>query len=179
MASPWWPCSGWGTAHGGLRPAGTGLGSPWVAAAVRICARATGTAATGAAARVERPAGHMRPTIGRNRRRANAVAGRGAGVRAAAAVRSGRRDRAGPRTIGPGPRAGRPCRPAGSVRSAGRMERPPRRRPEARCPIRPGEPCTLCVPGVTGPHDCGLVYLVMHDDELRDGVHEARARARR
>jgi hypothetical protein len=30
-----------------------------------------------------------------------------------------------------------------------------------------GEPCTLCVPGATGPQDCGLVYLVMDDDELR------------
>lgn len=42
------------------------------------------------------------------------------------------------------------------------------------CPIRPGEPCTLCVPGATGPQDCGLVYLVMGDQELREGVHRTR-----
>jgi hypothetical protein len=23
---------------------------------------------------------------------------------------------------------------------------------------------------VTGPQDCGLVYLVMHDEELREGL---------
>jgi uncharacterized protein DUF6767 len=39
-----------------------------------------------------------------------------------------------------------------------------------RCPIRPGEPCTLCQIDVTGPQDCGLVYLVMSDPELREGV---------
>jgi len=27
----------------------------------------------------------------------------------------------------------------------------------ARCPIRRDEPCSLCVPGVSGPYDCGLV----------------------
>lgn len=36
----------------------------------------------------------------------------------------------------------------------------------AQCPVRPGEPCMLCQPG--GPDDCGLVYLVMTDPELRD-----------
>jgi hypothetical protein len=35
-------------------------------------------------------------------------------------------------------------------------------------PIRPGEACSLCVPGVSGPQDCGLVYLVMSDPDLRD-----------
>ena len=49
-----------------------------------------------------------------------------------------------------------------------------RRRPEPRCPIRVGEYCTLCVPGATGPHDCGLVYLVMDDDELREALAENR-----
>jgi hypothetical protein len=39
---------------------------------------------------------------------------------------------------------------------------------EAKCPIRPGDLCSLCVPGATGPHDCGLVYLVMSDPDLRD-----------
>ena len=43
-----------------------------------------------------------------------------------------------------------------------------RTQPEAKCPIRPGDPCSLCVPGATGPHDCGLVYLVMSDPDLRD-----------
>jgi len=49
----------------------------------------------------------------------------------------------------------------------------PRRRPEPRCPIRPGQPCTLCQIDVTGPQDCGLVYLVMSDDELRAAVRRA------
>jgi hypothetical protein len=44
-------------------------------------------------------------------------------------------------------------------------------RPAAKCPIRRGEFCTLCVPGVSGPQDCGLVYLVMSDDDLRDRLH--------
>lgn len=42
--------------------------------------------------------------------------------------------------------------------------------PQPRCPIRPGQPCTLCQVSVTGPQDCGLVYLVMHDPELRAAV---------
>jgi len=43
-------------------------------------------------------------------------------------------------------------------------------RPVAKCPIRPGEPCTLCQLDVTGPQDCGLVYLVMNDPDLREGL---------
>jgi hypothetical protein len=39
--------------------------------------------------------------------------------------------------------------------------------PDAKCPIRPGDACTLCQPGATGPQDCGLVYLVMSDPDLR------------
>ena len=27
---------------------------------------------------------------------------------------------------------------------------------------------------MTGPQDCGLVWLVMGDDELREGVHRTR-----
>ncbi|MEO7587088.1 MAG: DUF6767 domain-containing protein [Arachnia sp.] len=46
----------------------------------------------------------------------------------------------------------------------------PRRRPDAKCPLRPGEPCTLCQTSVTGPQDCGLVYLVMDDPEFREGL---------
>lgn len=38
---------------------------------------------------------------------------------------------------------------------------------EARCPLRPLEKCSLCTPGADGPHNCGLVYLMMNDDELR------------
>ena len=45
---------------------------------------------------------------------------------------------------------------------------------EPRCPVRVGEPCTLCVPGATGPQDCGLVYLVMDDEELRAALTENR-----
>jgi len=37
-----------------------------------------------------------------------------------------------------------------------------------RCPLRPGDPCSLCQPGASGPQDCGLVYLVMDDPELRE-----------
>lgn len=55
---------------------------------------------------------------------------------------------------------------------------------EAQCPIRLGEPCSLCTPGAAGPHDCGLVYLVMQDPDLRDELarlrdeHRAEGRAR-
>ena len=40
--------------------------------------------------------------------------------------------------------------------------------PMPMCPLRPGEPCSLCYPGATGPKDCGLVYLAMDDPELRE-----------
>ncbi len=52
------------------------------------------------------------------------------------------------------------------------------RRPEPRCPIRIGEPCTLCFPGAQGPQDCGLVHLVQSDHpEGGTGVeHGLRAR---
>ena len=36
--------------------------------------------------------------------------------------------------------------------------------------MRVGESCTLCFPGATGPQDCGLVYLVMDDPELREAL---------
>lgn len=42
------------------------------------------------------------------------------------------------------------------------------------CPIRPGDPCSLCEPGVTGPQDCGLVYLVMTDPALREELSRLR-----
>lgn len=47
-------------------------------------------------------------------------------------------------------------------------------RPVPQCPIRVGEPCSLCEPGVTGPEDCGLVWLVMTDPELRERLAELR-----
>jgi hypothetical protein len=53
-----------------------------------------------------------------------------------------------------------------------------RSHPDPQCPVRPGEPCTLCEMGATGPQDCPLVYLVMTDDELRAGVHASALRAR-
>jgi hypothetical protein len=52
-----------------------------------------------------------------------------------------------------------------------------RGRPQPRCPLRPGEPCTLCQINVTGPQDCGLVYLVMDDDELREELRKSRLAA--
>ncbi|WP_395658405.1 DUF6767 domain-containing protein [Nocardioides sp.] len=47
-------------------------------------------------------------------------------------------------------------------------------RPVPQCPIRPGEACLLCESGATGPEDCGLVWLVMHDPDLRDRLAELR-----
>ena len=49
---------------------------------------------------------------------------------------------------------------------------------EARCPLRPQDKCSLCTPGADGPHNCGLVYLMMNDDELRAVYAEERRRAR-
>ncbi|MBB1483127.1 hypothetical protein H5392_04530 [Tessaracoccus sp. MC1865] len=49
-----------------------------------------------------------------------------------------------------------------------------KRRPDAKCPLRPGDPCTLCQINVTGPHDCGLVYLIMDDPESREAWAESR-----
>lgn len=50
--------------------------------------------------------------------------------------------------------------------------------PQPKCPVRVGEPCTLCVPGATGPHDCGLVYLVQDDPEMREELARRRRAAR-
>ncbi|TIC88446.1 hypothetical protein E8D34_05880 [Nocardioides sp. GY 10113] len=47
-------------------------------------------------------------------------------------------------------------------------------KPVPQCPIRLGEPCTLCSPGATGPQDCGLVWLVMDDPDLRERLAELR-----
>jgi hypothetical protein len=35
----------------------------------------------------------------------------------------------------------------------------------------------LCVPGATGPEDCGLVYLVMKDPDLVERLAELRREA--
>ena len=48
------------------------------------------------------------------------------------------------------------------------------RQPVPKCPIRPPDSCSLCLPGVSGPHDCGLVYLVMSDPDLRERLHRLR-----
>ena len=50
----------------------------------------------------------------------------------------------------------------------------PRNLPDAGCPIRPGDACSLCQPGATGPQDCGLVYLVMADPDLREELNRVR-----
>lgn len=52
------------------------------------------------------------------------------------------------------------------------------RTPDPLCPIRPGDPCTLCEPGVSGPQDCGLVYLVMTDPDLRAELARVRREVR-
>lgn len=44
-----------------------------------------------------------------------------------------------------------------------------------KCPLRNSEPCTLCVPGATGPQDCQTVKFVMGDPELRELLQEKRA----
>lgn len=49
---------------------------------------------------------------------------------------------------------------------------------EPRCPLRPADKCSLCHPGADGPHNCGLVYLMMNDDELRELYAEGRSHAR-
>ncbi|MGY2704289.1 DUF6767 domain-containing protein [Nocardioides sp. HB32] len=48
------------------------------------------------------------------------------------------------------------------------------RKPVAMCPVRPGDPCSLCVPGATGPEDCPLVAEVMRDPELRARLADLR-----
>ena len=52
----------------------------------------------------------------------------------------------------------------------------PRKRPDAKCPLRPGEPCTLCQASVTGPQDCGLVYRVMDDPDYREALAASKRR---
>lgn len=52
------------------------------------------------------------------------------------------------------------------------------RRPQPKCPIRVGEPCSLCFPGADGPQNCGLVYLVQSDSEMREQFAAQRAERR-
>ncbi len=51
-------------------------------------------------------------------------------------------------------------------------------RPRPMCPIRVGEACSLCFPGAGGPQDCGLVYLVQSDPELREQAAAIRSARR-
>lgn len=57
--------------------------------------------------------------------------------------------------------------------------RKPRRVPQAKCPIRFGEPCTACQPGTSGPEDCQLVALVMDDPDLRERMADMNKTLRR
>ena len=52
------------------------------------------------------------------------------------------------------------------------------RPPQPKCPIRLGEPCSLCFPGADGPHNCGLIYLVQNDPELVEQLAAKRAERR-
>ena len=45
--------------------------------------------------------------------------------------------------------------------------------PQPRCPVRRGDYCSLCMPGASGPADCGLVWLLRDDDEDADGGADA------
>ena len=47
----------------------------------------------------------------------------------------------------------------------------PARRIDALCPLRPGQPCTLCHPeAFLGPQDCPTVAIVRDDPDLRAEV---------
>ncbi|SNU01990.1 hypothetical protein SAMN06298212_1226 [Ruaniaceae bacterium KH17] len=54
-----------------------------------------------------------------------------------------------------------------------------RSHPQAECPIRPGDPCSLCFPGADGPENCGLVYLVQDDPEMAATLNQERAKFNR
>lgn len=54
-----------------------------------------------------------------------------------------------------------------------------RARPAAMCPLRAGQPCTLCHPEAhLGPQDCPTVALVMADPDLRLGLARWRSSRR-
>ena len=46
------------------------------------------------------------------------------------------------------------------------------------CPLRPEDYCSQCQAYATGPQDCGLVYMVLHDPDLREMYAEQLARYR-
>ncbi|WP_399553203.1 DUF6767 domain-containing protein [uncultured Propionibacterium sp.] len=46
------------------------------------------------------------------------------------------------------------------------------------CPLRPEDYCSQCQAYATGPQDCGLVYMVLHDPDLREMYSEQLARYR-
>lgn len=49
----------------------------------------------------------------------------------------------------------------------------------AQCPLRPGQPCTLCHPDAHhGPQDCPTVAIVMDDEDLRAELARKRAQHR-
>ena len=52
------------------------------------------------------------------------------------------------------------------------------RPPQPKCPIRLGEPCSLCFPGADGPNNCGLIYLVQSDPDLVEQLAAKRAERR-
>lgn len=54
-----------------------------------------------------------------------------------------------------------------------------RARVDAACPLRPGQPCTLCHPeAFLGPQDCPTVAIVMDDPDLRAEVVRLNRRRR-
>ena len=48
---------------------------------------------------------------------------------------------------------------------------------DARCPLRPGDYCTLCVPGAAGPQNCPTLAEVMRDPDLRERLAVLRREA--
>lgn len=49
--------------------------------------------------------------------------------------------------------------------------------PVPKCPIRPGDACSLCAPGASGPENCPTVWMVMNDPELREQLAELKRQA--
>lgn len=47
-----------------------------------------------------------------------------------------------------------------------------------RCPLRAGDPCSLCNPGASGPQDCPSVYLALGDPELMEAYRASVAAAK-
>jgi hypothetical protein len=53
-----------------------------------------------------------------------------------------------------------------------------RRRPDAACPLRFGQPCTLCHPDAhLGPQDCPTVAMVRDDPDLQAELAALRGRS--